>query len=50
MAHYSHGRTETIRSLTNEMRFFVEKFEDKSVTNADKVSALYAGMIFLLLF
>jgi len=40
VAHYKHGRTETIRSLTKEMKSFVELFEDPNVPNKTKVEAL----------
>jgi carnitine O-acetyltransferase len=40
VAHYKHGRTETIRSLTKEMKLFVEAFEDPNVNNKAKVDAL----------
>jgi carnitine O-acetyltransferase len=43
VAHYKHGRTETIRSLTKEMKAFVEAFENPDVPNKTKVEALKAA-------
>jgi len=40
---YSHGRTETIRPLTQQMRDFVDKFEDPTVTDSVKFEALHTA-------
>eukprot|EP01126_Amoeba_proteus_P027602 TRINITY_DN2738_c0_g1_i7.p1 TRINITY_DN2738_c0_g1~~TRINITY_DN2738_c0_g1_i7.p1 ORF type:complete len:196 (-),score=43.69 TRINITY_DN2738_c0_g1_i7:177-764(-) len=39
VANYKHGRTETIRSLTQEMRDFVIKFEDPNASKLEKLEA-----------
>lgn len=43
MAHFKHGRTETIRSLTQEMKDFVLAFEDPAVSAQVKVEAFKKG-------
>lgn len=40
MKHYNHGRTECIRSTTNESKRFAEAFDDPRVNNNEKLSLL----------
>lgn len=46
VAHFKHGRTETIRSLTQEMKDFVLAFEDPAVSAQVKVEAFKKGSFF----
>lgn len=39
VSHFKHGRTETIRSLTKDMKSFVEQFENPDVPKAAKLEA-----------
>jgi len=39
VSHFKHGRTETVRSLTSDMKDFVEKFENANVSHQDKLEA-----------
>lgn len=40
MKHYNHGRTECIRSTTNESKRFVTAFDDTSISNDEKFNLL----------
>lgn len=43
VSHFKHGRTETVRSLTSDMKDFVEKFENANVSHQDKLEAFRKG-------
>jgi len=43
IAHYQQGRTETIRSLTKEMKAFVDLMQDASATKEQKLAAFRAA-------
>jgi len=39
VAHYKHGRTETMRTMTNQMKEFVLKYHSKDASNQEKLEA-----------